>query len=177
MVTVAAVAPHLRGLGEKHAIGEGHHQLPARAGDTQELGGHSFWVLQILPTSHDQGGINARAGQRNLLVEVEVLQPMAIEAFVGRQLLFVEAVADHPFVDAVVWEVRHPARHQIQHHGPLGDPLAVELGEPLAKGFVEMVHKARFAVEEPIVAAIPLPALGVGEYLNRHTHLATAARP
>jgi hypothetical protein len=55
--------------------------------------------------------------------------------------------------------VRHPARHQIEHHSLAGDPLAVELRQPLAEGVIKMLNEPGLGIEQLIVAPIPLATL------------------
>jgi hypothetical protein len=64
--------------------------------------------------------------------------------------------------------VRHPTRHQIEHHGPLWNSIAVQLGEAVTEPSIQVLHEAGLGVKELIIAAIPLAALGLTEHLNRH---------
>ena len=45
----------------------------------EELLGHLLWVLEVLPASNNQGRIDIFVFNRNALVEVEVLNPVAIK--------------------------------------------------------------------------------------------------
>jgi hypothetical protein len=168
MVAVAAISPHLRRLGEEHAIGECNDKLPPRPGDPQQVGSHRLGILQILPTGNDQAGIDTFTLQRNPLIAVEVLHPAALQPWIGIQFPGVEAVADDAGVGDLFGQVRHPARHQIKNHRSGGNALAVELGEPLTESRVEMVNETRFGIKELIVTSVPLASLRLCQHLHHH---------
>ena len=105
------------------------------------------------------------------MVLVEVLQPVAIESRVGRELLFVEAVPDHPLEGLLLGEVGDPAGHQIQDDGVLRNALGVEGGQSRPKGLIEVVDEPRFGIEEDIIGTIPLASLGLLQHQNGHGSL------
>lgn len=86
-------------------------------------------------------------------------------------------MADHPLIDHVIRQVRHPAGHQIEHHRTRGDALAVKAGEAGPEGLIQVVNEAGLGVEELVIAGIPLAPLRIREHLNRHTTAATWAGP
>ena len=103
-----------------------------------------------------------------MLVGVEVLHPVATEAGVGLQFPFIEAVADHLRVGAVLGQMAHPAAHQVEHHGVPGDPFAVELGEPCPEGGIEVLHKPGFRIKERVVGAIDFLAVRRAQHVHHH---------
>jgi len=141
---------------------------PPGAHHPQKFGGDPLGLLQVLPARHHQGRIDARIGQGQMLVGVEVLHPMSAEAGVGLQLPRVEAVADHLRVGAILGQMAHPAAHQVKHHGVLGDPFAVELGEPGPEGGIEVLHETRFRIEQRVVRAIDLLAVRSAQHIHHH---------
>ena len=85
MIAIGTIGPNLGSLGEKHAITEGHDQLGIRSQHAPQFTGYSLRLLQILPTGHDQAGINAGVFQRQLLIAVEVLAPTLVQPRIGLQ--------------------------------------------------------------------------------------------
>ena len=123
-------------------------------------------MLQVLPAGHYQRHIHAVIGQGQVQVGIEVLQPVAIKPGVGCQLLGVEPMANHLLVADVFRQVADPAAHQIKHHCAGGNALAVEQGQPLAEAGIKVLYEAGFGVEEGVVGAVELVALG----LTQHRH-------
>ena len=161
MFAVVPISPHLRRFGEKHPIAERHDQGAVRTCDAKQLRCNGFRLLQILPASHDQGGIDTGIVERQMLILVEVLHPMTIEAWIGSQFLLIESMANDALIVDIFRQMAHPAAHQIKNHCARRNPLAIQIREPLAETGIEMMHKAWFAVEQRIVAAIQLVTLGV----------------
>ena len=168
MLAVIGVGPDLGRFGEEHSIGKGHDHLPGWSGDPQQFGCNCFWVLQVLPAGHDQGGVHECIRQGKRLIDVEILNPVAVESGIGRQLLGVEAMADHPLVVDLVWQVGDPRRHQVEDRGAGGNLLAIELGEPLPKGSIQVVDETGIAVEDRVVFAVQLEALGWAQQFHCH---------
>ena len=108
MSTVISLGPNLRGFGEEHSVGERHDHLASRPRDAKQLGGHCLRVLQVLPSRHDQAGVDEVVRKWQGLFEVEVLHPVTVKSRIGSQLLSVEAVANDPLITDVVGEVGDP---------------------------------------------------------------------
>ena len=154
-------------MGE-HPIRKRDDQHATAPHHPQQFGGDRLGLLQVLPARHHQGRIDAPIAQGQMLVGVEVLHPVATEAGVGLKLPPVEAVANHLRVVAILRQMAHPAAHQVEHHGALGDALAVQLGEPGPEGGIEVLHETRFCIEERVVGAIDLLAVRSAQHLHHH---------
>ena len=159
MILITALQPDLGGFLGKHAIGEGHNQLAARAQDPQQFGGDGFRLLQVLPTGGDQHPINAGSLQGQGLVPIQVLNPEAIKPRIGLELCGIKAMADHTPVTDLLGQVADPAGHQIEQLGSSWKALAVELGEAGAETAIEVLHKAWLGIKEGVIAAINLAAI------------------
>lgn len=130
MVPIAAVGPDLWSLLEEYPVGKGHDHLPMWAHNRQQIGRHSFRLLEVLPTSHDQHRIHAGVFQRQPGINIEVLDPVAIQSCVGLEFLPVNTMADHLFLADILGEVANPAAHQIKHHGAGRYTFATESCQP-----------------------------------------------
>ena len=68
-------------------------------------------------------------------------------------------MANHPLVAPCFRKVRHPAGHQVKHHGALGNPLCIELRQALAKALIQVMNEAWFGVKQQIIGTVPFAAL------------------
>ena len=76
---------------------------------------------------------------------------MAIKARIGFELFGIEAMADHLLIGDVLWQMAHPAAHQIQHGCARGDALAVQRGQPGAEAGIEVLYEAGLGVKKSVV--------------------------
>lgn len=92
---------------------------------------------------------------------------MAIKSVVGHEFLFIEAMADHTVIDDVIRQVRHPARHQVEHCGARRNLLAIKLRQTPPKGLVQMMNETRLSIKKHVIVLIELGTLIVSKNLNR----------
>ena len=76
---------------------------------------------------------------------------MAIKARIGFELFGIEAMADHLLIGDAIWQMAHPAAHQIQHHGARGDALSIQRGQPGPEAGIEVLYEAGLCVKKSVV--------------------------
>ena len=125
--------------------------------------------LEILNRDAEAGGVEGGGVEGQGLVGVEVLDEAAVEAWVGGELIFVQAVAGDAGIRDIIGQVADPAAHEVEDDAAGGERVAVEGGDRVDGGVVDVGDEAGVGIEERVGGAV-LSGEGFGWEIGKLGH-------